>query len=125
MMAAPNCMDLAMTSNKWATLEDLDGLAEADRKNILNQALRDNLNSEVHNLVDLMFRDTSSDLGSLCAMSFMYKALYDTILTDTQLTTYTYDKMKETIVQELNLEASQASIITDVDLLEHFHNFIC
>ena len=125
MMTAPNCLDIALTSNNWATYGDLDGLAESDRKNIITQALRDKLDGEEHTLVDLMFRDISSEYGSLCGMALMYKALYDTILTDSQLTAYTYDKMKFALAQEIKMPETEAKAAPDVHILKSFYDFIC
>lgn len=48
-----------------------------------------------------VFRDVSNAKGSLCSIAFMYLALTDTIKSKTEMQNLSYDKMKETMIDEI------------------------
>ena len=48
-----------------------------------------------------VFRDISNAKGSLCSIAFMYLALTDTIKSKTEMQNLSYDKMKETMIDEI------------------------
>ena len=50
------CMVNVLKSNKWATEEDLDGLAESEIKELLIDTLEKSLNKDVHTRSDLSLR---------------------------------------------------------------------
>ena len=62
------------------------------------------------------FREMRSDIGSICGIIALYLALFDTILTKSQLKKMTYESMRETIFSELQMEASED--MSDRELLE-------
>ncbi len=59
-----------------------------------------------------------SDAGSICGIIALYLALFDTILTKSQLKKMTYESMREMIFSELQMEGSEH--MSDRELLE-FH----
>ena len=48
-----------------------------------------------------VFRDVSNAKGSLCSIAFMYLALTDTIKSKTEMKNLSYDKMKESMIDEI------------------------
>ena len=61
-----------------------------------------------------VFRDISNAKGSLCSIAFMYLALTDTIKSKTEMKNLSYDKMKESMIDEImkikNLNSSNYDV---------------
>ena len=61
-----------------------------------------------------VFRDVSNAKGSLCSIAFMYLALTDTIKSKTEMKNLSYDKMKESMIDEImkikNLNSSNYDV---------------
>lgn len=65
------------------------------------------------------FRSMNSDSGSICGLIALYLSLFDTILTSSQLRYMTYESMRETIFNELDVPNDEE--ISDRQLLEWHH----
>ena len=58
----------------------------------------------------------NSETGSICGLLALYLSLFDTILTSSQLRYMTYESMRETIFNELDVPNDEE--ISDRQLLE-------
>ena len=124
-MVEKNCMELALLMNEWATGHDLMGLEQPDVKALLALKLSQKLDPQEHSLPELAVRDISAPTGGLCGLGFLYKALHDTILTESQLTKHNHVSMKNVILKELNMPVSMAKSETDIYILGLYHDFMC
>ena len=124
-MVEKNCMELGLLMNEWAIGDDLKGLDQSDVKALLALKLSQKLDPQEHSLPELAVRDISAPTGGLCGLAFLYKALYDTILTESQLTKHSHVSMKKVILNELNMPASMAESETDIYILGLYHDFMC
>ena len=103
-MDSPDCMDIALSENRWTTGTQLLEMSEADKKTKLMQSLNKHLNSSIHTVSDLSITDVILPNGGQCGMAAMYNALYSTVLTKTQLSTMSYSDMKNRLLAEMGQE---------------------
>lgn len=66
----------------------------------------------------IFFREVRSPSGGLCGLGALLAALQDTIFTPSQLTTQTYESMREVIFMEMKLTPDQSE---DAVLLKKFY----
>ena len=110
-------MDQSLLQNSWVSDEELEGLIDADKKNMLMTNLNKWYDGEVHTLVDLSMREVSGDKGSLCGMAAVYQALENTILTKSELKKLSYDDAKAAIAKEIEMDSKEAKKIKDAAIL--------
>ena len=117
-----NCLGQALLLNHWATEDEMAGLVDADKKNLLMNNLNKFLDPEIHTFIDLSMRDVSGGAGSLCGMAAFYQALVSTILTKSQLKQYSYDAMKVAVADEMKKDPKKARKEKDANLLTAYYN---
>ena len=117
-VSSDNCVDSALLSNRWVTVEQLEQLSETDRKTKLMESLNKHLNSSLHTIPDLSLTDVVLAKGGQCGMAAMYRALYSTILTKTMLATMSYSHMRSRIFAEMGKDEKTFKKWKDKDLLD-------
>ena len=113
-------MDLALSLNQWATQEELESYVDADKKNALMNNLNKALDADIHTFIDLSMREVSGGAGSLCGLAALYQAALSTILTKSQLKTFSYDALKEAIAIEMMKDPKTVRKTKDAELLNDF-----
>ena len=96
-------MDSVLMENRWIAAAELSELTEADKKTKLMQSLNKYLDSSIHTVSDLSITDVILPKGGQCGMGAMYKALYSTVLTKTELSTMSYSDMKTSIFAAMEI----------------------
>jgi hypothetical protein len=86
-------------------------------------AFRKKVNTASINLQQIPSRPVSAPSGGLCGLASLYLALSNTLLSQSQLTLYTYSGMRDLIGQEMLLNDSTLATLTDVQLLDNY--FTC
>ena len=122
LMKEENCLALALVMNEWATADDLKGLLKPDLRALLSLELSKKLE---HSLPDLAVRNSSAPRGGLCGIAFLYKALHNTVLTESQLLNHSYSSMKNAIVREMNMSEITAQSEDDFYILGLYHDYVC
>ena len=110
--------------NNWIASDSVDSIQEEDAKYILIEQLHKNLNSTYHDFPDLASREKAAGFGGLCGIASIFKALYDTILTLSQLKLINYDTMREIILNKTvkrNGSFANVSQLNDMEILRHYH----
>ena len=110
--------------NNWIASDSVDSIQELDAKYILIEKIRKNLNSTDHDFLDLASREKAADFGGLCGIASLFKALYDTILTLSQLKLINYDTMREIILNKTlmrNESFANVSDLNDMEILRHYY----
>jgi hypothetical protein len=59
--------------------------------------------------------------GGLCGLASLYQALENTIYTVSQLTQLTYAGMRATIAEEMGINSTATTTLSDSDLLDQFY----
>lgn len=121
---SPDCVKENLLKNDWIAPDAIKDLQKADAKFILINKLNSLLDSSIHTIPDLSLREVNSDYDGLCGLAATYKALYDTILTESELKTMNYDSMRSVILEELNVfDESLEDLIhqSDFELLRNYH----
>ena len=101
----------------------LDALQEDEsKKMLLVEKINQNLNSSMHNQVDLSLREISSSQGGLCGLAAIYQALKDTLLTKSQLRAMGYEELVEVMAEEMRMDLDDARKKSDAEMLMHLHD---
>ena len=101
----------------FITLQEEEG-----KKALLMEKLNRNLNSSVHNQVDLSLREISSEQGGLCGLAAIYQAVDSTLLTKSQLRAMGYEELVEVMAEEMRMDMDDARKKSDAEMLMHFHD---
>lgn len=124
-MKNDKCVELALVMNEWAVPEELKGVDAFEIRSILTVKLNQKLDRNEHTLPELSARDISGPTGGLCGMAFLYKALHDTVLTESQLISHSYESMKIVMLKEMNVDEKKATTETDFNILRMYYDFMC
>ena len=124
-MDEDNCIDSSMLMNGWATYQDIESLDISDKRTVLIEYLHEHLDGLEHSLPDLAGRETISPTGGLCGLSFLYKALHDTVLTKSQLKSHSLLTMKRRLLEEMEMDEILAKTETDKYVLGLYYDFVC
>ena len=120
---AESCPQLALINNKWAEDATILTMETSAMKELVMLQLNKRLDGEFHSFAELGKRPESAPYGGLCGVAALYQALFDTILTPSQLTNVTYDKMREILANEMNVEPFKYDV-PDADILDQYHQCI-
>ena len=118
-LSSKECVEAALTTNKWATSSILAGLQKAEKLSLLVENLHFFLSAKLHPLEDLSGRKESGAKGSLCGLAALYQAARDTILTESQIKLMSYDLLRDRIGGEMGLNDTKP--LSDQALLEQFY----
>ena len=120
-----NCLDTALTINRWAKSSDITYMSDLDKRSLLAISLNQVLDEEEHSLPELQSRETTASSGGLCGIAATYQALHDTLLTPSQLKKMNHISMKEAILTELGMDLILAKTEIDLKVLKWFFEKIC
>jgi hypothetical protein len=84
------------------------------------EAVREKVNTASIHIQHIPSRPVSAPSGGLCGLASLYLALSNTLLSQSQLTLYTYSGMRDLIGQEMLLNDSTLATLTDVQLLDNY-----
>ena len=118
-----SCSKWALINNKWAEEEEILAMDPSAMKELVMLQLNKRLDGKHHNFVELGKRPESGPTEGLCGMAALYQALFDTILTPSQLTELTNVKMREALAAEMEVGPFKYDV-PDADILDQYYTSI-
>ena len=115
-----NCIKDNLLTNDWIAPDSVKDLQVADAKVVLISKLNSLLDNTVHTIPELSLRDVSAAKDGLCGLAGMYKALYDTVLTESQMKTMDAKSMRKVVVDEV-VSMLGDDTDEDIDKLDDYH----